>query len=59
MQRKRRKMYFPGNSGRGGLERTLIKDVTKSGRPSVEEGPGFGTENGCDRGQSTAGGGVD
>lgn len=52
-------MYFPGNSGRGGLERTLIKDVTKSGRPSVEEGPGFGTENGCDRGQSTAGGGVD
>lgn len=23
-------MYFPGNSGRGGLERTLIKDVTEN-----------------------------
>lgn len=30
MQRKRRKMFFPGNSGRGGLERMLIKDVTEN-----------------------------
>lgn len=43
----------------GGLERTLIKDVTKSGRVSGEEGPGFGTEDGCDHGQGAAGGGVD
>lgn len=30
MQRKRRKVYFPENSGRGGLERTLVKDGTEN-----------------------------
>lgn len=36
MQRKRRKVYFPENSGRGSLERTLVKDGTEN--PEGREG---------------------